>query len=121
MIATGQLCVLEATFVDSRQPDPTAEDDAVFDLIFHIQLYLRLAGYDVPEANGHLDLGTEAAIRVFQSDRGLTSDGRPTPDLQQLLLTYVGGEEQVLDLVLPELLAAETGAGREFGFISEIE
>jgi lytic murein transglycosylase len=46
-----------------------------------VQILLNRAGYDVGTPDGVIGRRTEAAIRAFQSTRGLPVDGRPSPTL----------------------------------------
>jgi peptidoglycan hydrolase-like protein with peptidoglycan-binding domain len=51
-----------------------AQDD-----VRHVQQALKDRGYDPGPVNGRLDEPTQAALRNFQRDRGLTTTGEPNP------------------------------------------
>ncbi len=50
-----------------------------------LQQRLTALGHDTQGADGVLGAGSEAAIRAFQTSRGLPVTGRPSPDLLALL------------------------------------
>ena len=51
------------------------------DTIFEIQKHLFAKGYDTGDADGIMGRKTEAAIKLFQRQRGLRVDGRPSYSL----------------------------------------
>lgn len=44
-----------------------------------LQTYLRNIGYTISDANGRFQSGTEAAVKSFQTELGITSDGSAGP------------------------------------------
>lgn len=62
----------------NRPPRAPAQVDP---FVSEIQTRLNAAGYDSGEVDGLLGPRTTSAIKAFQRDRGITADGRPTPDL----------------------------------------
>ena len=60
---------------------PSRAPAQVDPFVSEIQTRLNAAGYDSGEVDGLLGPRTTSAIKAFQRDRGITVDGRPTPDL----------------------------------------
>ena len=74
-----------AAMSPARSPDRSFggidEPSADTDLVANIQAELRRRGYDVPVVSGDVDAATEAAIRAYQRDQGLTVTGEPSERL----------------------------------------
>ncbi len=73
--------------VQAEEP-VSAEEDAVpqYDpLVEEIQTLLRHLGYNPGPIDGKMGRKTEAAIRKFQQDTGVSVDGQPSAELAQLL------------------------------------
>jgi peptidoglycan hydrolase-like protein with peptidoglycan-binding domain len=60
---------------DESQPRPTLRRGDRSDDVAYLQGLLNDAGYDVGSADGIFGARTEAAVRQFQADNGLTADG----------------------------------------------
>ncbi len=60
----------------------------------HIQLLLQYLGYDPGPADGKMGQKTTTAIEIFQTDRNVPVDGKPSPELvetlQRELATVIG-------------------------------
>ncbi len=51
-----------------------------------LQIRLNLLGYDAGPADGRAGKRTRAALRAFQSDRGIPADGHPSHQVLAILL-----------------------------------
>ncbi len=65
--------------------------------IKQIQLLLTYLGYDPGDIDGANGKNTIAAVRRFQSDYGLTSDGDPGASTQKMLIGAVAGTAVKVD------------------------
>lgn len=63
-------------------------------LISNVQAELRRRGYDVPQVTGQLDSRTAQAIRIYQSDSGLTVNGEANESLLARLRSSQGTDKQ---------------------------
>lgn len=70
-----------ALLTSLRASDLTWADANRGQIVAEIEEELRLKGYRVGPVDGQLDPRSEAAIRAFQQDAGLTVDGRATTRL----------------------------------------
>ncbi len=73
--------------VQSLEPVPTPEqrDMTSETLVTLIQLNLKRLGYPIAQIDGRLSSATQSAIRDFQTDQGLTTDGQASAALLQRL------------------------------------
>lgn len=74
----GERGVVAARPTAQSPPRAPAQVDP---FVSEIQTRPNAAGYDSGEVDGLLGPRTTSAIKAFQRDRGITADGRPTPDL----------------------------------------
>jgi len=77
---------VDATAVDAIDPDPAPvtpeyrKEDVIW-----IQGRLRELGYFSGEANGTVGEQTSSAVRAYQHDQRIETDGRPTAKLREFM------------------------------------
>jgi len=75
---------------EPARPSPQSPSQQVAD----IQQALRALGYDVGRPSGRLTDETRAAIRSYESDRGLLASGQPSAELLQHMRRSVEATQQ---------------------------
>lgn len=80
-----------------------------------IQHLLAYLGYDPGECDGAMGRNTQAAVRRFQADYGLTADGDPGSATQKMLIGAVAGTAAKVDR------PAQTGQAKTGTFWDEIK
>lgn len=69
------------THVDSKEKDKSYSLDSVGDRVADVQIYLKFIGYAIDRTDGYFSAATDAAVRQFQSENGITIDGKITKSL----------------------------------------
>lgn len=82
-----------------------------------IQCLLTYLGYEPGVIDGVMGRNTQAAVRRFQTDYGLTADGDPGAATQKMLIGAVAGTAVKVD----KPAQTGTGAGKTGTFWDEIE
>lgn len=80
-----------------------------------IQHLLAYLGYDPGDCDGVMGRNTQAAVRRFQADYGLTADGDPGSATQKMLIGAVAGTAAKVDR------PAQTGQAKTGTFWDEIK
>lgn len=75
--------------------------------VIQIQHLLAYLGYDPGDCDGAMGRNTQAAVRRFQADYGLTADGDPGSATQKMLIGAVAGTAAKVDK--PAQTGQETG------------
>lgn len=85
--------------------------------VIQIQHLLAYLGYDPGECDGAMGRNTQAAVRRFQADYGLTADGDPGSATQKMLIGAIAGTAAKVDR------PAQTGqeAGKTETFWDDIQ
>ncbi len=85
--------------------------------VIQIQHLLAYLGYDPGDCDGAMGRNTQAAVRRFQADYGLTADGDPGSATQKMLIGAVAGTAAKVDK------PAQTGqeAGKTGTFWDDIQ
>lgn len=82
-----------------------------------IQHLLAYLGYDPGDCDGVMGRNTQAAVRRFQADYGLTADGDPGAATQKMLIGAVAGTAVKVD----KPAQTGTGAGKTGTFWDDIQ
>lgn len=82
-----------------------------------IQHLLAYLGYNPGDCDGAMGRNTQAAVRRFQADYGLTADGDPGAATQKMLIGAIAGTAVKVD----KPAQTGTGAGKTGTFWDEIE
>lgn len=87
LVATGDLT---RGLFDRLKADLETGDEVSVELVSNVQSELRRRGYDVPVVSGTVDTKTQAAIRAFQIDSGITANGEVSEGLLARLRSAQG-------------------------------
>lgn len=83
--------------------------------VIQIQHLLAYLGYDPGDCDGAMGRNTQAAVRRFQADYGLTADGDPGSATQKMLIGAIAGTAAKVDK------PAQTGQAKTGTFWDDIQ
>jgi peptidoglycan hydrolase-like protein with peptidoglycan-binding domain len=81
-----------AVATTAAPPAPAGGIISTPDEIMSAQQHLKFMGYDVPQANGILDLKTKIAVMQFQESAGKPTTGQLTYEELQMLFQKVAAQ-----------------------------